>query len=154
MAVRKLRFEGDAILRKKCREVVKVDDRIRQILDDMMDTLHELGNGAALAACQVGILKRLVVIDYMGRTMKLVNPRIVASEGSQTCLEGCLSIPERTARTLRPQKVEVEALDECGNLLHITGEDEMAKCLCHELDHLDGILFLDREVPDQETTAE
>lgn len=127
MAVRKLRFEGDAILRKKCREVVKVDDRIRQILDDMMDTLHELGNGAALAACQVGILKRLVVIDYMGRTMKLVNPRIVASEGSQTCLEGCLSIPERTARTLRPQKVEVEALD--------------------------GILFLDREVSDQETTA-
>ena len=95
MAVRKLRFGNDEILRKRCREVKYVDDRIRLLLDDMMDTLHKFQNGAALAANQVGILKRLVVIDFRGTTLKLVNPVIVGASGVQECIEGCLSFPEQ-----------------------------------------------------------
>jgi len=121
-----------------------VDDKIRQIFDDMMDTLHHTENGAALAANQVGILKRLVVIDYCGYYLKLVNPKIVGSSGVQECIEGCLSFPDRFVKTIRPQKVTVQALNENGEEILIIGEDEMAKCFCHEIEHLDGKIFLDR----------
>lgn len=145
MALRQLRLGDDEILRKKCREVEKVDDRIRELLEDMMDTLHTTENGAALAASQIGILKRLVVVDMGGPEgpMKLVNPRIVATEGTQKCIEGCLSFPGRFGRTVRPAKVTVEALDEWGKPLTLTGEDDLAKCYCHEIDHLDGKVFID-----------
>lgn len=143
MAVRKLRFEGDEILKKKCKEVTEVDDRVRQLLDDMMDTLHETENGAAMAANQVGILRRLVVIDYEGQCLKLVNPRIVESSGTQDCVEGCLSFPDLFGRTVRPMKVTVKALNENGEEITLEGEGEMAKCFCHELDHLDGRVFVD-----------
>jgi len=143
MAVRNLRYDGDEILRKKCKEVTKVDDRVRQLLDDMMDTLHETENGAALAANQVGILRRLVVIDYEDQYLKLVNPRIVESSGTQDCVEGCLSFPDQFGRTVRPERVTVKALDENGKELTLTGEGEMAKCFCHEIDHLDGKAFID-----------
>ncbi|WP_313131663.1 peptide deformylase [Anaerocolumna sp.] len=146
MAIRQLRYNDDAILRKKCKEVQEVDDKIRQILDDMMDTLHYTENGAALAANQVGILKRLVVIDYCGYFLKLINPKIVGYSGVQECMEGCLSFPNRFVKTIRPQKVTVQALNEKGEEILIVGEDEMAKCFCHEIEHLDGKIFLDKAI--------
>lgn len=146
MAIFQIRCGDDAALRKTCKAVVVVNDRIRRILDDMMDTLHSTKNGAALAANQVGILWRLVVIDYLGRQLKLVNPEIVEQSGTQECVEGCLSFPDRIAKTIRPQMVTVRALDENGKPVSYTVEDEMAKCFCHELDHLDGIVFLDHAV--------
>ncbi len=146
MAIRQLRYNDDAILRKKCKEVQEVDDKIRQILDDMMDTLHHTENGAALAANQVGILKRLVVIDYCDYFLKLINPKIVGYSGVQECMEGCLSFPNRFVKTIRPQKVTVQALNEKGEEILIVGEDEMAKCFCHEIEHLDGKIFLDKAI--------
>lgn len=146
MAVRQLRLYDDESLRKQCKKVENVNDRIRELLDDMMDTLHSVENGAALAANQVGILKRLVVVDYGEYYLKLVNPEIVESEGEQECIEACLSFPGKFGKTIRPQKVTVKALDENGEEVVIVGEDEMAKCFCHELEHLDGEVFLDKAV--------
>ncbi len=146
MAVRQLRFENDDILRKKCKEVQIIDHKIRQILDDMMETLHQTENGAALAANQVGILKRLVVIDYLDYSLKLVNPKIIGRSGEQECIEGCLSFPNRIVKTKRPQSVTIQALNENGEEVLITGENEMAKCFCHEIEHLDGIIFLDKAI--------
>lgn len=150
MAIRQLRYNDDEILRKKCKEVQVVDDKIRQMLDDMMDTLHQTENGAALAANQVGILKRLVVIDYCEYFLKLVNPQIVGYSGVQECIEGCLSFPNRFVKTIRPQKVTVQALNENGEEIMITGENEMAKCFCHEIGHLDGEVFLDKAIEEIE----
>jgi peptide deformylase len=146
MAVRQIRLSGDAILRKKCKEVTVIDDKIRQILGDMMDTLHHTDNGAALAANQVGILKRLVVIDYCDNYLKLVNPKIIERSGTQECAEGCLSYPGEFVKTIRPQKVRIQALDAFGTEIIMTGEGEMAKCFCHELEHLDGEVFLDNAI--------
>ena len=149
MATRQLRYNQDPILRKRCKEVKEVDDRIRLLLDDMLDTLHHTENGAALAANQVGILKRLVVIDYYDNLLKLVNPQITECSGTQICVEGCLSFPDRFVKTIRPQKVTVKALNEYGEEIIITGEDEMAKCLCHEIGHLNGEIFLDKAIEDE-----
>lgn len=146
MAVRQLRYFEDPALRKVCQEVQEINDRTRQQLDDMMDTLHASGNGAALAANQVGILKRMVVIDYCGQYLKLVNPEIMDQEGEQLCVEGCLSFPGRAVETLRPRKVSVRARREDGSETVLTAEGELAKCFCHEIDHLDGIIFLDRSI--------
>lgn len=150
MAIRKMRYSGDAILRKKCKYVTVVDDHIRQLLDDLMDTLHATENGAAMAANQVGILKRLVVIDYCDQYLKLVNPEIIEQTGEQYCIEGCLSFPGRYARTIRPMTVTVRALNENGEEVLLTGEGDMAKCFCHELEHLDGVVFLDHAVEEIE----
>lgn len=150
MAVRNLRYNDDPILRKKCKEVEVVDNKIRQILDDMLETLHYTENGAAIAANQVGILKRLVVIDYCNYLLKLVNPKVVGTSGVQECIEGCLSFPNRFVKTIRPQKVTIEALDENGEKIIVVGEDEMAKCFCHELEHLDGEVFLDKAIEELE----
>lgn len=144
MALRQLRYNDDEILKKKAKEVLVVDDRVREQLQDMMDTLHEVKNGAALAANQVGILRKLIVIDYCGHYIKLVNPKIIASSGEQECIEGCLSFPDQFGKTMRPQKVTIQALDENGEEILITGEDEMAKCFCHEIDHLNGEVFIDK----------
>ena len=135
MATRFLRYDSDPILRKKCKAVLKVDDKIRQLLDDMLDTLHETENGAALAANQVGVLKRLVVIDFNDTRLKLVNPQMISQSGMQECVEGCLSFPNRFVKTIRPQKVMIQALNEYGEEIIVDGEDEMAKCFCHELEH-------------------
>lgn len=150
MAVRNLRYHEDPILRKRCKQIDVVDDRIRELLDDLMETLHHTENGAALAANQVGILKRLVVIDYCGQQWKLVNPKIIGREGLQECVEGCLSFPGQFVKTIRPQKVTVQALDENGKKVIIEGEDEMAKCFCHEIGHLDGEIFLDQSIGEAE----
>lgn len=146
MAKRGLRYNDDPILRKYCKEVPKVDDNIRTLLDDMLDTLHSTSNGAAIAAPQIGILKRLVVIDLGTGIYKLVNPVIIKSSGSQECIEGCLSFPDLFGKTIRPQKVTVNYLDEYGMPQTITGENIMAKCLCHEIDHLNGELFIDKVI--------
>ncbi|UZW14668.1 peptide deformylase [Clostridium pasteurianum] len=143
MALRQIRIFGDEILRKKSRKVEVLDDKIRQILDDMTDTLHNSENGAAIAAPQVGILKRLVVIDMGQGLMKLVNPKIIDKEGQQEVIEGCLSIPNKWGKLMRPAKVTVQALNENGEKITLTGTGDMAKCFCHEIDHLDGILFTD-----------
>lgn len=146
MAIRQIRKNDDEILRKRCKEVRVVDDKIRELLEDMMNTLHHTENAAAMAANQVGILKRLVVIDYCDVCLKLVNPKIIGRSGVQECIEGCLSFPGRFAKTIRPQKVTVQALDENGMEIIVTGEGEMAKCYCHELEHLDGEVFLDKAI--------
>lgn len=143
MAVRQIRMDGDPILKKKCKVVPQVDDTARRQLDDLMDTLHSVDNGAALAANQAGILRRMIVIDYEGYYLKLVNPVITEKSGSQRCIEGCLSFPNRFGKTFRPAKVTVEALDENGQDVVYTVEGEMAKCFCHEIDHLDGKVFID-----------
>ena len=144
MALRQLRYGDDSILRKRCKEVVEINDNIRTILNDMLDTLHNIENGAAIAAPQVGILKRLVVIDTGTGVFKLVNPQIIDKSGEVECIEGCLSFPNRFGKTIRPQRVTIKALDENGKEIILTGEGELAKCFCHELDHLDGIVFIDK----------
>jgi peptide deformylase len=144
MALRNIRTLGDEILRKKCRTVEKVDDRILTLLKDMADTLHNTENGAAIAAPQVGVLRRAVVIDMGEGIIYLVNPEIIEEEGNQEVIEGCLSIPNKWGKLIRPAKVKVKALNEKGEEFTITGEGDLAKCLCHEIEHLDGILFIDK----------
>mgnify|MGYP002195091981 FL=1 len=144
MAIRQIRYEGDDILRKKCKMVEEVNEHIRMLLDDMLDTLHNTKDGAAIAAPQVGILQRLVVIDMGNGVIKLINPEIIEERGIQECVEGCLSIPNKYGNTLRPKKVTIKALDENGKEIALTGRGEMAKCFCHEIDHLNGILFSDK----------
>ena len=143
MALRQIRLFGDEILRKRSKEVLVVDDKIRQILNDMADTMYNTENGGGLAAPQVGILKRLVVIDMGQGLIKLVNPRIIKKEGIQEVIEGCLSYPNRWGNLKRPAKVTVQALNEYGKKIILTGTGDLAKGFCHEIDHLDGILFTD-----------
>ncbi|MEL7648800.1 MAG: peptide deformylase [Sedimentibacter sp.] len=143
MALRQIRLFDDEILRKKCREVETVDDRIRQILNDMADTMYNTENGGGLAGPQVGILKRLVVIDMGQGLIKLVNPKIINQEGTQEVVEGCLSIPNKWGKVIRPAKVTVQALNENGDEIVLIGTGDLAKCFCHEIDHLEGILFTD-----------
>lgn len=146
MAIRQLRYNDDEILRKRCKEVALIDDKIKMLLDDMADTLHATSNGAAIAACQIGILKRLVVIDMGNGVVKLINPKIIGSSGVQECIEGCLSFPNQFGKTIRPQKVTIQALNEDGDEIILTGEDELAKCFCHEIEHLDGEVFIDKVI--------
>lgn len=143
MALRKIRLFGDDILRKKSREVVVVDERIIQILNDMAETMYNTENGGGLAAPQIGILKRLVVIDMGEGLIQLVNPKIISQEGRQEVVEGCLSNPDVFGKLIRPAKVTIEALNENGKKIVLTGTGNLAKCFCHEIDHLDGILFTD-----------
>ncbi|WP_113672088.1 peptide deformylase [Vallitalea guaymasensis] len=146
MAIRNIRVVPDEILRKKSKEVECVDKKILMLLDDMADTMYNTGNGAGLAAPQVGILKRLVVIDMGEGLIKLINPRIVESSGKQEVTEGCLSVPGKWGRLKRPAKVKVEALNEKNEKFTIVGTGDLAKCLCHEIDHLEGILFIDKAI--------
>ncbi|MEL7606615.1 peptide deformylase [Sedimentibacter saalensis] len=143
MALREIRLFDDEILRKKSKIVDVVDDKIRQILNDMADTMYNTETGGGLAAPQVGILKRLVVLDMGQGLIKLVNPKIIYQEGTQEVIEGCLSIPNKWGKLTRPEKVTVQALNENGDEVLLTGTGELAKCFCHEIDHLEGILFTD-----------
>jgi peptide deformylase len=143
MALRQIRMSDDEILRKKSKVVGVVDDKIRQILNDMANTMYNTENGGGLAAPQVGILKRLVVIDMGHGLMKLVNPKIIRQEGTQEVIEGCLSIPNKWGKLIRPAKVTIQALNENGEEITLTGTGDLAKCFCHEIDHLEGILFTD-----------
>lgn len=143
MAIRQIRYDGDDILRKKCKEIKEMTDRIRTLIDDMFDTMYE-ANGVGLAAPQVGILKRLVVIDVdYEHPYVLINPVIVEKDGEQTGDEGCLSLPGKVATVTRPNHVICKCLNEDMEEIEIEGEGLLARAICHELDHLDGILYKD-----------
>lgn len=148
MALRNIVKLGDPILYKKSRVVEKFDDRLAMLIDDMKETMYD-GNGVGLAAVQVGVLKRVVVIDVGDGPMELVNPEIIFAEGEQISQEGCLSLPNKWANTKRPQKVQVKAQDRNGKWQVFTGEDLKAKAFCHEIDHLDGILFTSHIVEEE-----
>lgn len=143
MAIRNIRKLGDDILRKNCRPVEVIDDKILTLLDDMADTMAS-ANGAGLAAPQVGVLKRVVVIDVGDGLIELINPEIVDAKGTVIDAEGCLSVPGKWGTVIRPEQVTVKALDRNGNEIELTGEGMLAKAFCHELDHLDGVLFVDK----------
>lgn len=140
MALRNIVKLGDPILNKTSRKVEKFDDKLAALIDDMLETMYS-ANGIGLAAVQVGILKRVVVIDIGEGPMELVNPEITMKEGEQQESEGCLSLPGKYGVTSRPQKVQVKAQDRNGKWQVFTGEDLKARAFCHEIDHLDGILF-------------
>ena len=146
MAIRTIRIIGDEILQKKSRRIDEINDRIKMLLSDMADTLHSTADGVGLAAPQVGVLRRAVVIDMGDGVINLLNPEIVSMEGSVEGVESCLSVPGRTAVVNRPQKVTVKATNENGEEYLIEGEGLLAVCLCHEIDHLDGVLFVDKAV--------
>ena len=148
MAIRKIVEMGtDDILRKHARRVDKFDARLGELLTDMAETM-KAGDGAGLAAPQVGVLKRCCVVDVGKGLIELVNPEIVSSEGEVTVIEGCLSVPERAGRVVRPEKVTVHAQDRFGEPFDITGEGMLAVCMCHEIDHLDGVLYVDKMIED------
>ncbi len=142
MAIRNIRKDGDEILRKKCKEVDVIDSKIKTLIKDMAETMYD-SNGVGLAAPQVGVLKRIVVIDTGEGLLGLINPRIISETGEQNYVEGCLSVPGIYGETKRPAKVIVEALNPNGERVVVEGEKLLAVCLCHEIDHLDGKLFKD-----------
>ena len=144
MAKRNIVKLGDDILRKVCRTQLNFDDKLHQTLDDMAETMYE-AEGVGLAAPQVGILRRFCIIDVGDGIIELINPVIVSKEGTQTGDEGCLSVPSRYEPVTRPMKVTVRAQDRNGKNIIVTGEGLKARALCHEIDHLDGILFIDRK---------
>ncbi len=148
MAVRNVREEGDEILKKKAREVEEIDERIQILIDDMIETMHLL-NGVGLAAQQVGILKRVIVIDLYDDkgVVVLINPKIIKEKGKQEVDEGCLSFPNQFAKIVRPKEVEVEALNREGKKIKIKAKDLLAQAICHEVDHLNGIVFVDKIIP-------
>jgi len=158
MAIRKIREIGDELLRKKSRPFETVDDKAKQLLEDLYDTLKVTPDGVGLAAPQVGVLRRAIVVDLSMEEENpqgpffLINPVITKKSGEQVCREGCLSVPGKLGDVTRPLKVTVEALNEKGEKVKIKGEGLLAVVLSHEIDHLDGILFVDKatEIFDQE----
>ena len=148
MAIRNIvEMNKDDILRKHARRVERFDKRLAQLLDDMADTMYE-ADGVGLAAPQVGILKRCCVIDVGEGLIELVNPEILWSEGEVVDVEGCLSVPGRRCTVARPEKVRVHAQDRKGKHIEVEGEGLLARCLCHEIDHLDGVLYVDKMIED------
>ena len=148
MAKRKIVALGeDDVLRRHARMVEKFDDRLGVLLDDMAETMYA-ANGAGLAAPQVGILKRAVVINVGDGLIELVNPEIIATEGAAVNVESCLSVPGRCGTVERPEKVTVRAQDRSGEMIEVTGEGFLAMALCHELDHLDGVVYVDKMIED------
>lgn len=145
MAIRKLRYVGDPILRKTSRKVTEVNERIRILLEDMVNTMHE-NEGVGLAAPQVGVLRRVIVIDIGEGPLKLINPEILEKEGENIDVEGCLSVPNKAGTVKRPERVKVRYLDESGEEKTIEGTGLLAKAFCHEIDHLNGILFIDKMI--------
>lgn len=145
MALRNIRINDDPILRKVSRPVEDFGKRTQMLIDDMFDTMYD-AEGVGLAAVQVGVLKRIVVIDTgeEGEKLVLVNPEIISRKGEQHTVEGCLSLPGRSGICTRPASVTVRAQDREGNFYEVTGDDLLAKAFCHEIDHLDGILYSDK----------
>lgn len=149
MAIRNIRTEEDPILRKKSRVVENFDDRLFELLDDMAETMYA-ADGVGLAAVQVGVLRRIVVIDIGEGLMELINPEIVEVDGIQCDVEGCLSLPGKQAYTMRPMTVKVKAQNRDGNWCMYKGSGLKAKAFCHEIDHLDGILYVDKIAKQEE----
>ena len=148
MAIRNIRLEKDEILKKKSREIEVIDEKIQTLIDDMLETMYKY-NGVGLAAVQVGVLKRVVVIDIDDGQgpIVLINPKITSTKGEQEVDEGCLSFPNQYAKLIRPKEVTVEALDRNGKKTIIKAKDLLAQAISHELDHLEGITFVDLMIP-------
>lgn len=142
MAIRNLRYEGDAILRKTSREVKEITPKIHELIGDMLETMYETG-GVGLAAPQVGVLKRIVVIDVGDGPLVMINPEIIKKDGSQTGDEGCLSVPGKAGQVTRPNEVTARFMDEDGEWYEVEGTELLARAICHECDHLDGKLYVD-----------
>ena len=140
MALRQIRVYGDDILTKKCREVKEMTPRLKELIDDMLETMYD-AEGVGLAAPQVGVLRRIVVTDVGEGPIVLVNPRIIEQDGEQEGMEGCLSVPGKVGQVTRPNHVIVEGLDADMNPVRVEGEELLARALCHELDHLEGIVY-------------
>ncbi len=149
MAIRTIRLSTDEVLRKTCKPIREITPNLLTLLDDMADTMYE-ANGVGLAAPQVGILKRAVIIDVGEGLIELLNPEILETSGSQTDDEGCLSLPGNYAPVERPNYVKAKAMDREGREFIIEGEGLLARALCHEIDHLDGILYIDKALPVEE----
>lgn len=144
MAIRNIREIGEEVLTKKCKEVTEVTPRIRELIEDMLETMYE-ANGVGLAAPQVGVLKRVVVIDTTGDDPHiLINPRIVETSGEQTGQEGCLSVPGKSGQVTRPNYVKIVALDVNMKAFELEGTELLARAICHELDHLEGHLYVEK----------
>lgn len=144
MALRSIRVMGDEVLTKKCKEVTEMTPRTKMLIEDMLDTMYE-ANGVGLAAPQVGILKRIVVIDVTGdEPYVLINPKIVETDGEQTGPEGCLSVPGKSGQVTRPNYVKVQALNTYMQPFELEGTELLARAICHELDHLDGHLYVEK----------
>ncbi|MCQ2515876.1 MAG: peptide deformylase [Saccharofermentans sp.] len=149
MALRNIVTEGDPILHKTSRPIEEINDRILKLLDDMAETMYYENRGIGIAAVQVGVLRRCFIVDIgdeHGR-IDFINPEITLREGEQLCTEGCLSVPGKQADVKRPFKIHVKALDRNGNPFEMDAEELLANCICHEYDHLDGVLFVDRAEP-------
>lgn len=142
MAIRNVRLEGDPILQKTSKEVKEITPKIRTLIDDMLETMYEK-EGVGLAAPQVGVLKRVVVIDVGDGPLVMINPRIVRREGTQTGDEGCLSVPGKAGQVTRPNEVTVRFMDEDEEYYELDGTELLARAICHECDHLDGKLYVD-----------
>ena len=142
MAIRNILKDEDPTLRKVCRPVTEFNERLWQLLDDMADTMHK-AEGVGLAGPQVGILRRVVVMDVGDGVIEAINPEIVSESGKQEGPEGCLSFPGKWATVVRPYKVKMKAQDRHGKWYYLTGEELLARCMCHEIDHLNGVVFLD-----------
>lgn|SRR3712207_109749 len=143
MAIRNVMKMGDPVLNKKAKPVVNFDEKLHILLDDMADTMYD-EDGVGLAAPQVGILRRAVIVDVGTGLIELINPTIIESSGEQTDVEGCLSVEDYVAEVTRPNYVKVKAQDRYGKEFEIEGEGFMARAFCHELDHLEGVLFVER----------
>ncbi|MCR1843174.1 peptide deformylase [Murimonas intestini] len=142
MAIRKIRIMGDGVLTKKCKEVKEVTPRIRQLIDDMIETMYE-EMGVGLAAPQVGVLKRIVVIDVGEGPIIMINPEIIETSGEQCGSEGCLSLPGKMGQVTRPNYVKAKAYNEEMEEIIVEGEELLARAICHECEHLDGIMFVE-----------
>lgn len=153
MALREIRLSNDPILRKKSREITDITDRIKILLEDMVDTMNE-EEGVGLAAPQVGVLRRAVVIDIGEGPIKIINPEILETEGEVIDVEGCLSVPGRSGTVERPKRVKIKYLDIDGNEKILEGTDLMARAICHEIDHLEGILYIDKMIEEIELVEE
>ena len=145
MAILNIIKEGDPVLRKKCRPVEEITPRILQLLDDMHDTL-EKAQGVGLAAPQVGVMRRIVIVEIEDKKYEMINPEIIETKGKQEEIEACLSVPEKFGLVKRPQWVKVRATDRNGKVYEVSGNGLMARCFCHELDHLDGVVFTQRVI--------
>lgn len=145
MALRKIRIDGDPVLRKKSKEIDKVTERIKILLEDMVETMVD-ANGIGLAAPQVGILRRAIVVDVGEGVIKMLNPEIMESQGLIIDIEGCLSVPNLSGTVERPEKVTVKYMDENGEEQNLETTELLARAVCHEIDHLDGILYTDKVI--------
>ena len=143
MALRNIRQMGDEVLEKKCREIKEITPRIRELIEDMEETMYD-ANGVGLAAPQVGVLKRLVVIDIGDGPLVLINPRLMETSGTQTGEEACLSLPGKSGVVTRPMHVKIEAWNENMERVELEGEELLARAFCHEIEHLDGHMFVEK----------